>query len=158
MKGLFESMKTAFKAFYHVHPVDACQCLSDVFRILVFAPVFGSQEFNGAVTGIVQSCTTGVSRRFSVGKLFQRFIETAAGRCTHLVFQFVGWQNIRKDNALRADVGPIVWVVQDIVSGTADGNLVYHSVTYLLVNLVYFSGHVPLVTFSHHLVVVLDEW
>ena len=63
------------------------------------------------------------------------------------------WEN----DALRSNVRPIVSIVQDIVSGTANSHLIYHLVANPFINSIDFGGNIALVTFLHQFVVLLNQ-
>ena len=107
----FESIKTTFQSLHHVDTIDSGQCLTDMYGILVPVTVFWLQEFHRTITGISQSLTLRIFICFSIGQLFQRFVETITCVGIHHVLQFVRWQNIGEYDALRPDVCPIIRVI-----------------------------------------------
>ena len=48
-----EGMETAFQSLDHVDTIDTGQSLTDMFGILVSVTIFGLQEFNRPITGII---------------------------------------------------------------------------------------------------------
>ena len=148
-KWLLESIETAFQAFDHVDTIDTSQRLADVFRILISIAIFGFQELHGSVSGIVE-----MFGMFLVRQRSQSFIKTGTGISIHLIDQFARREDIRKDNALRSDVCPIVFIIQDIVSSSTHRYLIDNLTTNLFVDAIHFIGHISLVTLPHQLIVI----
>ena len=87
----------------------------------------------------------------------QCFIETGTGIGIHLIDQLARREDMWENDALRSNVRPIVSIVQDIVSGTANSHLVYHLVANLFINSIDFGGNIAFVTFLHQFVVLLNQ-
>ena len=147
-----ESMETTFQSLDHVDTIDTSQRLTDVFGILVSVAIFRLQEFDRPITGIIQ-----MMRMLFIGKRSQRFIETGAGIGIHLIDQLTRREDMWENDALRSNVCPIVGIVQDIVSGTANSHLVYHLVANLFIDSINFGGNIALVTFLHQFVILLNQ-
>ena len=49
----FERMETAFQSLDHMDTIDTSQSLTDMFGILVSVTIFGLQEFDRPITGII---------------------------------------------------------------------------------------------------------
>ena len=146
------------KTLHHMYTIDGSQCLTYVYRILIFVAIFREQKLYSTIAGIVKSLSFGVVFRLSIGQLLQGIIESGTGVCIHHILQFVGWEDIGEDDSLRLDVGTIVGVVEDIVSCASYGNLINHLATYILIQFVHFGGHIALVTLAHQFPVFKDEW
>jgi len=108
---LLESIETTFQSLYHMDTIDSCQCLTDMYSILVLVTIFRLQELYCTITGISQSLALWILICFPIGQLFQCLVETITCVGVHHVLQFVRWQNIGEYDALRLDVCSIIRVI-----------------------------------------------
>ena len=129
----------------------------------IFLPCLALQELHGPITGIVQALAFGIAIDIrSIGQNLHRTIEEVVQATVQLILQFLGRQDVRKDDVLGVQVFLVGWHILDIVSGTANGHLVNHLRPNLLIQVVGSLGKLSIsyalivcLSFTHQFVVFL---